>query len=543
MQVSLSSLPADILGLSSVARAGLSGSDGSGLPLVQRLDQIPRPADRLTTLERETLSQDLARGLADLDLAGRAKTSVLLLEQPATSCVITGQQPGLVGGPLYTLYKAMQACRLSHELSNLWGQPVVPLFWNHADDHDWAEVHHAWLLNHNQDLQKVSLAGAGSSRLPIGRVPLGEDVHQLQAMGAGLRQAFGNSAHVEWALEILLPREGETIARALTRGLNTLLGDHGLVVIEPDWIRPALSRALSKVISGNPQEALGMAPYPAIEPANAALAFRVTDGGRRALRPGGEGFKEDGREGSLTPAELAALILQDPDEWSAGALLRPLVQDIALPVAATIGGYGEYAYHRQLVQIRESLGLPITPFAPRISLTLVDSETRQALALHKTTPDKIMRSRGSWRPTASEADEPPILGQLESLEESQKADLMALRPAISQLEPALSSSLKRTADLIAKELARLTRKVRRVHQNQSGKGERHVRRLNHALMPRGEPQERVLTALQFMAPLGPGWVNSLYAEMPALSTEHLLVQLPEAPDQEPACDPQPEPAK
>jgi uncharacterized protein YllA (UPF0747 family) len=325
--------------------------------------------------------------------------------------------------------------------------------------------------------------------------------------------------------------------------LNTLLGDHGLVIIEPDWIRPTLSRALSKVIGSDPQQALKMAPDPAIDPAHAALAFRVTDRGRRALRPGGEGFKEDGREGSLTPAELAALILQDPDEWSAGALLRPLVQDIALPVAATIGGYAEYAYHRQLVQIRESLGLPITPFAPRISLTLVDGETRHALALHKTTPEKIMRSRGNWRPAASKADEPSILGQLEALEESQQAELLALGPAIRQLEPALASSLKRTASLIAKELARLTRKARRVHQNQSGKGERHVRRLNHVLMPRGEPQERVLTALQFMAPLGPDWVSSLYAEMPALSTEHLLVQLPDAPEQEPTNDPHTEPVQ
>jgi bacillithiol biosynthesis cysteine-adding enzyme BshC len=520
-------LPADILGLSAVARAGLSGSDGSSLPLVQRLEQIPEPTERLTALERKQLAEDLGKGLSALEIPGRVATSISLLERPGTTCVITGQQPGLVGGPLYTLYKAMQACRLSHELSNKWGQPVVPVFWNHADDHDWAEVHHAWVLNSNHDLQKLGLAGAGSSRMPIGKVLLTEEHHQLQSMSAGLRQAFGDSKHVEWALELLLPRPGETLARALTRGLTALLGTHGLVVLEPDWIRPALSRALAGVVGSNPLQPLQMAKDPAIDPSRAALAFHVTDAGRRALRPGGDGFEEDGRDGSCTPSELAALIIQDPEDWSAGALLRPLVQDIALPVAVTIGGYGEYAYHRQLVHVRESLGIPITPFAPRVSLTVVDGETSRALAVEDTTPEQVMRTKGDWRPPAAIEDEPAILKQLETLEQNQRAELLSLREALSQLEPALGSSLKRTANLNAKEVARLTRKARRVHQNQAGRGDRHVRRLNHALMPRTLPQERVLTALQFMAPHGPEWVDSLYAEIPALSTEHLLVQLPE----------------
>lgn len=526
MDLIVDALPADIFGLSSVARAGLSGSDGSGLPLVQRLDQIPQPPDLLTVSERKALAQNLRRGLAEIELPGRAATSIGLLEREGTCCVITGQQPGLVGGPLYTLYKAMQACRLSHELSDLWGRPVVPLFWNHADDHDWAEVHHAWLLNSNHDLQKVGLAGAGSSRMPIGSVPLSEEQHHLGALGASLRQAFGDSLHVDWALELLLPRPGETLARALTRALTGLLGEHGLVVIEPDWIRETLSRNLAIILGEDPREALAAAPDPAIDPARAALCFRVTSSGRRALRPGGDGYLEDGSEGSLTPSELSALILQNPLEWSPGALLRPLVQDRALPVAATIGGYAEYAYHRQLTPTRKALALPVTPFVPRIGLTMLDCETSQALEQHGAEPGEIMGERGNWRPRQERQTEPPVIGELESLEASQEQQILALRGAVSSLEPALGSSLKRTARLVAKEIARLTRKVRRVHQNQAGKGERLVRHLNHALMPREKPQERVLTPLQYLAPLGPDWAESLYAEMPALSTEHLVVQLP-----------------
>ena len=71
--------------------------------------------------------------------------------------------------PLYSFYKALQACRVAGELSRAWGVPVVPIFWNHADDHDVAEVHHAYLLNRNYELQKLVLSGMSSGRQPISR--------------------------------------------------------------------------------------------------------------------------------------------------------------------------------------------------------------------------------------------------------------------------------------------------------------------------------------------------------------------------------------
>ena len=51
--------------------------------------------------------------------------------------VVTGQQPGLMGGPLFTFHKAATAIRLCREINEVASGPrVVPLFWNHSDDHD-----------------------------------------------------------------------------------------------------------------------------------------------------------------------------------------------------------------------------------------------------------------------------------------------------------------------------------------------------------------------------------------------------------------------
>jgi len=60
---------------------------------------------------------------------------------------VTGQQVSLFGGPLYTVYKAMTAIKLSDSLSRQHGVRVVPIFWLASDDHDFAEANHVDLLD------------------------------------------------------------------------------------------------------------------------------------------------------------------------------------------------------------------------------------------------------------------------------------------------------------------------------------------------------------------------------------------------------------
>ena len=48
--------------------------------------------------------------------------------------VTTGQQPGLLGGPLYNIYKALTAARLAGVLEERLEKPVIPLFWVSSED-------------------------------------------------------------------------------------------------------------------------------------------------------------------------------------------------------------------------------------------------------------------------------------------------------------------------------------------------------------------------------------------------------------------------
>lgn len=548
-----------------LAAAALAGGlDLPGLRIARQAADIEPPfgadEDRLDAGDRRALSSRLEGCLATLRPHVAVLDAIRSLGEPGALAVVTGQQPGLFASPLLSLYKALQALRVARELRARWKRPVVAIFWNHSDDHDIAEVHHAHFLNENLDLQRVGLAGMSSGRMPIGRIHLDEDRQNLAALRAVLEQSLvqrgeddATNTRSRRALETFIPRHGETLAQTFTRAMTSLLGHQGLIVIEPDWIRERLSRALAHVIESDPVRALAAGAdevrragfEPAIDPASAALVYRLDERGRLALRAGGEGFRFDGEAGSRTGSELVAEIVQDLEAWSPGALLRPLAQDLCLPVAAYVGGPGELAYHAQLGALRRASGTPMTPFVPRRSCTLVTQETEQSLQRLELDVEHVL-SGGLGAPDApgtsgapGASDLPAVLHDLHQAGERAAATLLEQRAALSAFDRSLGKNLSRTVSQVRSMIEKLVSKGERIHQNSSGKGRRHVRRLENTLLPKGLPQERVLGPLPFVARFGSDWIDGLFEALDPFDRTHLVVRFLEAPSGDgPADDPQ-----
>ena len=76
--------------------------------------------------------------------------------------VVTGQQAVLFGGPLYVLYKALAAMRRSRGCWSSRGAPVVPVFWVASDDHDFAEVRSARVLDESGQIRTLRYAPRAS---------------------------------------------------------------------------------------------------------------------------------------------------------------------------------------------------------------------------------------------------------------------------------------------------------------------------------------------------------------------------------------------
>ncbi len=530
-------LPADVLGLEDWSREVLARRPRpavlAGMVVPDDLDAFPTPARSFEPEQRAELARVLEERLASFEPHVAVLESARRLRHPGAALVLAGQQPALLGGPLYNLYKALHVVVLARALESRWGTPVVPGFWNHSDDHDVAEVHHLWIQNPNCDLRKVSLAGLSSGRTPLARIRFSEDRHHLGALAGLLRQNLWEGPEQTGALELFLPREGETFSGAFTRVLLGLCGHLGLVVIEPDWIRAPASHALASLVAldlaaelaAGAEAVRGAHREPPIEPGEAALLFRLSDERRLALRLSGEGFRYDGEAGSRTGVELAAEIVQDPSAWSAGALLRPVIQDLVLPVAAYVGGWAELAYHSELVPLRRAAGAPLTPFVPRLTATLVDASARESLLKLDLELADVLRARGRIGEAGDAAPSSPTASRLRAVAGRASGELLALREEVAQVDRGLGQQVRRTADQLESLVGKLAEKLDRVQANAAGTGRRHVRRLAGGLFPLDQPQERVRGALEFVARHGRAWVDECLAGIDPLPTEHLVVHL------------------
>src|SRR4029077_3524007 len=146
--------------------------------------------------------------------------------------ILTGQQAGLFGGPLYTLLKAITAIRLAARVSRDHGAPVVPVFWIDAEDHDWDEIAGCGVLDADDHLQRVKVSapeGAGERR--IAELRYTDDVSRaLTDLQRHLPVTEFTTSLLESLAEDFAPARG--VSDAFARWMSRTLGPHGLVVYD-----------------------------------------------------------------------------------------------------------------------------------------------------------------------------------------------------------------------------------------------------------------------------------------------------------------------
>jgi uncharacterized protein YllA (UPF0747 family) len=428
--------------------------------------------------------------------------------------VVTGQQPGLLGGPLYTLHKAATAIRLARDASARPGAPsVVPVFWNHSDDHDWDEVNRAFLVNPNQDLQRLRLDVANDGRA-IRHVPVGD---QLQEVVAAAMDMLPDTEFRSWTLDVFQPRgREEHLGDGLARLLFALFGRHGLLVIEPrdlppeafatlpDWWRRAETVRARTRDAVDHLGAIGLDS--SIDP-NTTLMFAID---------------EDGRRRGLVDGEDAP----DATSLSPGVLLRPGWQDACLPSAGFVVGPGEIAYLAVVGRLYRELGVPRPVLVPRASLTLCEPSMAKHLA--RFGWDLVRLADGPERlidVVGDEVEDDDVGGILDELVARLDADLKRVVESVQKTEGSLAGAVERVRSKTRSEIQKLAQRLRNAQRNRLGTGARQVRRLCNNLRPRGRLQERVLCPLPHLLMHGEALADVLIEAADPFAIEHGVVEL------------------
>src|SRR5579862_1052114 len=123
---------------------------------------------------RQQMSRILTSQNEGLNASPRTMANIERLRRGAAA-VVTGQQVGLFGGPMFSVYKALSAVKLAHEATSA-GIDAVPIFWLASYDHDLAEVNHVSLPDSDGTLRRLTTPSRGVAGAPVSEVRLGEEI-------------------------------------------------------------------------------------------------------------------------------------------------------------------------------------------------------------------------------------------------------------------------------------------------------------------------------------------------------------------------------
>ena len=259
--------------------------------------------------------------------------------------VVTGQQVGLLGGPLLTLLKAATAVARAQRATAQTGVEHVPIFWLATEDHDLAEVDQITLPGAHT-LEHLSL-NLHSHSAEVGGIALGTGI---EALLDKVSELLGYAPICELLRRCYTPTA--TLGGAFARLMSALFARHGLIVLDASTrvfhalgastLRAAIERAeeleLALQARTGELEAAGYHAQVLVKPGS-SLLFLIDEVSRQRqpLRRLPHGIWRAGQH-SLSTADLLAILETAPERLSPNALLRPLFQDTLLPTAAYIGG-------------------------------------------------------------------------------------------------------------------------------------------------------------------------------------------------------------
>jgi bacillithiol biosynthesis cysteine-adding enzyme BshC len=495
---------------------------------------------RAQTRPRQAVSEILAAQHERRGAPPAARAAAAALADPATVAVVTGQQAGVFGGPLFTLLKAITALQLArrtaHDHDAAGAHAVVAIFWVDAEDHDWKEIASCTVLDAGFQPRTITLPSPeGAGERPIATLTL--DSHVERGLDE-LAAALGDTEFTAGVLASLRAayRPGIGPADAFSRWLETLLGPHGLIVFDASdpAAKPLLTDLFSQEIrhagrtaalaadAGQVLKSRGHDPQ--VVPQADSVSLFYVDGARRPIRRQGDQFVAG--DHAFTADALTAQIAAAPDRFSPNVLLRPIVQDTLFPTVCYVAGPSELAYLGQLRKVYESFGVSMPLMYPRATATLIDSATARFLNKYDVPLQDLQHQDESALNHLLESQIPAsVETAIREAEDALRTRMEAIIEVIPAVDPTLAGAARTTLSRMEHDLRSLQNKMIQAAKRRDETLRRQFTRAQAQIFPLGHPQERTLGVVYFLNRYGPGAIDRLLADLPLELGQHWILPL------------------
>lgn len=467
--------------------------------------------------------------------------NIAALAQNGSVAIVTGQQVGVFGGPLFTLFKALTCLKLAESLRARSGREVVPIFWLAADDDDVAEVNQLTVMNRENELISLSCLADTATRRPVSHVQLPENIANCHAALAAAIPDTEFKSELLQALQAAY-QPGMTLPDAFARWLLNLLGHFGLVVLNP--AAPAVKKLAvplfaREISDSSPSTAAALQAIEKISTVGYTAQVPLRAGRLNLFYVQAQRHTLEQREGIFSSTDetlrfsreaLLNELNEHPECFAPNVMLRPLMQDFLLPTVAYIAGPAEVAYFAQLRGVYEAFALPMPAIFPRQSFTLLEKKISHVLEKHK------LQIADFWSAQGGAAEE--LVGQILKREAAEGlfAPVAAARDELGQrlvelkkqataLDATLGGFIEKEQGKIFHQLEGIEKKLLQAAKRQNETLTQQIAKAAHALYPHRHLQERELSFVPYLCKYGRGLIQKIYEQIDLANFQHQVFEL------------------
>ncbi len=446
-----------------------------------------------------------------------------LLEEN-TFTITTAHQPNIFTGHLYFIYKIMHAIKMADELQKLIPENnFVPVYYMGSEDADLEELGEVVVAGKKLVWDTKQTGAVGRMHIDAAFLKIIKEISGQIGV-----QHFGTAmiSKMEKAYTI-----GKSIETATFEFVNDLFASFGLIILLPD--AATLKKSFEPVIKKEIEEQFSsrelqktIAAFPPkykIQAAGRDLnLFYLDKDSRQRLLLTEKGFTIENTDRVFTKETMLQEIENQPLNFSANVILRPLYQEYILPNIVFIGGGGELAYWLELKGVFAAASVPYPVLLLRNSFALLDKKTAAAIKKLNFSFADFFKGEHELINAVVQRDSENKISVSE-----EKFALLKIYSTLRKDAAAVDKSLERHVwslqakainhiDQLEKKMIRSAKKGFKVQI-------KNINKIKSFLFPAGTLQERVEGLLYFYSEFGTALLQDIYENSPALEPKFVLL--------------------